>query len=112
MAFGVWYSLYYSLHSNYVGILQPLAGVFSAHSMYCIQVFIYLFIQLLIPKFAWRIGDKPCADFFFIKVKIVPKIKDDREIDQILKEVEKLVHYAMDVVIDRAEKCRDPGIPY
>ena len=43
---------------------------------------------------------------------VKPVTKDDQEIDEILKKVEELVHYAMDVVADKAEKYRDPDIPY
>ena len=39
-------------------------------------------------------------------------VEDDQEIDEVLKDVEELVHYAMDVVADKAEKCQDPDIPY
>ena len=54
------------------------------------------------------------ADFVFFvsKVKLIRNVKGDHEIDEILKEVEELVHYAMHVVADKAEKCRDPDIPY
>ena len=36
---------------------------------------------------------------------------DPKMIDEVLKEVEKLVNYAMDVV-DMAEKCGNPAILY
>ena len=39
-------------------------------------------------------------------------VEDDQEIDEVLKDVEELVHYAMDMVADKAEKCKDPDIPY
>ena len=38
-------------------------------------------------------------------------IKDEGMIAEILDRVEKLVDFALDVV-DMAEECRDPAIPY
>ena len=43
---------------------------------------------------------------------MIRNVRGDQEIDEILKEVEELVYYAMDVVADKAEECRDPDIPY
>ena len=43
---------------------------------------------------------------------MIRKVKSDQEIDEVLKEVEELVDYAMDVVADKAEKCNDPDLPY
>ena len=37
-------------------------------------------------------------------------MKGDHKIDHILKEVEDLIDYAMDMV-EKMEKCKDPDIP-
>ena len=53
-----------------------------------------------------------CVIIIFNKVKMIRNVnKKDHKIDEILQEVEELVDYAMDVV-DKAERCKDPEIPY
>ena len=42
---------------------------------------------------------------------MIRNVNKDHKIDEILQEVEELVDYAMDVV-DKAERCKDPEIPY
>ena len=42
---------------------------------------------------------------------MVKEVKDPGIIDEVLKEVEELVDFAMDVV-DMAEECKDPLMPY
>ena len=39
-------------------------------------------------------------------------VKDVETVEEILKEVEELVDYTMDVVVDKAEKYKDPAIPH
>ena len=46
-----------------------------------------------------------------LNCKMTEEIKDQEMIAEILAKVEKLVDFALDVV-DMAEECRDPAIPY
>ena len=47
----------------------------------------------------------------FLGLKMTQKIKTQDMIPEILNRVEKLVDFALDVV-DMAEECRDPDMPY
>ena len=48
---------------------------------------------------------------FTLKVETTREIRDQAMITEILDTVEKLVDFGLDVV-DMAEECRDPAIPY
>ena len=49
--------------------------------------------------------------YLSMKVETTQEIRDQEMIPEILDRVEKLVDFALDVV-DMAEECRDPDIPY
>ena len=47
----------------------------------------------------------------YLKVETTQEIRNQEMIPEILDRVEELVEFALDVV-DMAEECRDPDIPY